>query len=145
MNTHSHFEPTTTRPFSRGFQTLLLAGAIAVFLLILLGGMARVTGSGGACLDWPTCFGQFTPPDNGNALIDYLHRFVTLVATALILASTAIAWKRYRDDRVVLAALNITEDLFKEKEKGSQLVSSLEYELSKITNYLDTSINSTES
>lgn len=45
----------------------------------------------------------------------------------------------------VLAALNITEDYYKEKEKGAQLVSSLEYELSKITNYLDTSINSTES
>ncbi|NUN70361.1 MAG: cell division protein ZapA [Bacteroidetes bacterium] len=45
----------------------------------------------------------------------------------------------------VLAALNITEDLYKEKEKGAQLASSLEYELSKITNYLDTSINSTES
>ncbi|MEW5799831.1 MAG: cell division protein ZapA [Bacteroidota bacterium] len=45
----------------------------------------------------------------------------------------------------VLAALNITEDYYKEKEKSSQLVSSLEYELSKITNYLDTSINSTES
>lgn len=45
----------------------------------------------------------------------------------------------------VLAALNITEDYFKEKEKNSQLLSSLEYELSKITNYLDTSINSTES
>jgi cell division protein ZapA len=45
----------------------------------------------------------------------------------------------------VLAALNITEDYFKEKERGSQLVSSLEYELSKITNYLDTSINTSES
>ena len=44
----------------------------------------------------------------------------------------------------VLAALNITEDLYKEKDKSSQLVSSSEYELSKITNYLDTSINSTE-
>ncbi len=45
----------------------------------------------------------------------------------------------------VLAALNITEDLYKEREKNSQLVTSLEYELSKITNYLDTSIHSTES
>ena len=45
----------------------------------------------------------------------------------------------------VLAALNITEDLYKEREKSSQIASSLEYELSKITNYLDTSINSIES
>ncbi|MFA6539970.1 MAG: cell division protein ZapA [Bacteroidota bacterium] len=45
----------------------------------------------------------------------------------------------------VLAALNITEDLYKEREKNSQLAASLEYEISKITNYLDTSIHSTES
>ena len=45
----------------------------------------------------------------------------------------------------VLAALNITEDFYKEREKNSQLISSLEYEISKITNYLDTSINSIES
>jgi cell division protein ZapA len=45
----------------------------------------------------------------------------------------------------VLAALNITEDLYKEREISSQFATSLEYELAKITNYLDTSITSTES
>lgn len=44
----------------------------------------------------------------------------------------------------VLAALNITEDLYKEKERNAHITSSLEYELSKITNYLDTSINNTQ-
>jgi protoheme IX farnesyltransferase len=94
MNIDMHRELTIERPSPRSFQTLLLASAVAVFLLILLGGMARVTGSGGACLDWPTCFGQFTPPGNENALIDYLHRFATLIATGLILAATVLAWKR---------------------------------------------------
>ncbi len=45
----------------------------------------------------------------------------------------------------VLAALNITEDLFKERDKSLQLTSTLEYEISKIANYLDTSIHNTES
>jgi cell division protein ZapA len=44
----------------------------------------------------------------------------------------------------VLAALNITEDLFKEREKNTQLSAMLEYEISKIANYLDTSIHNSE-
>lgn len=44
----------------------------------------------------------------------------------------------------VLAALNITEDLFKERDKNLQSNANLEYEISKIANYLDTSIHNPE-
>jgi cell division protein ZapA len=44
----------------------------------------------------------------------------------------------------VLAALNITEDLFKERDRSAQINSTLEYEISKIANYLDTSIHNPE-
>jgi cell division protein ZapA (FtsZ GTPase activity inhibitor) len=37
----------------------------------------------------------------------------------------------------VLTALNITEDLFKERERGKAVVAMVDDELSKITNYLD--------
>ena len=37
----------------------------------------------------------------------------------------------------VLSALNITEDLFKEREKGKVATSYIESEVSKMTNYLD--------
>jgi cell division protein ZapA (FtsZ GTPase activity inhibitor) len=40
----------------------------------------------------------------------------------------------------VLAALNITEELLKEKEKNQQLIAALEMEVKKLVNYLDTSI-----
>ncbi len=37
----------------------------------------------------------------------------------------------------VLSALNITEDLLKEREKGKTVTSYLESEVTKMTNYLD--------
>lgn len=37
----------------------------------------------------------------------------------------------------VLTALNITEDLFKERERGKAVAAMVDDELSKITNYLD--------
>ncbi|MGA7162261.1 MAG: cell division protein ZapA [Bacteroidota bacterium] len=40
----------------------------------------------------------------------------------------------------VLAALNITEDLLKEKDKNREMISNFENEIIKISNYLDTSV-----
>ena len=42
----------------------------------------------------------------------------------------------------VLAALNITEDLLKEKDKNKEMISNFENEIIKISNYLDTSLQS---
>ena len=42
----------------------------------------------------------------------------------------------------VLAALNITEDLLKEKDKNQEMISNFENEIIKISNYLDTSLQS---
>jgi cell division protein ZapA (FtsZ GTPase activity inhibitor) len=42
----------------------------------------------------------------------------------------------------VLAALNITEDLLKEKDKSREMMSNFENEIIKISNYLDTSLQS---
>ena len=88
------------------FRYLLLASAVAIFLLIVLGGIVRVTESGGACLDWPTCFGQWTPPAgwtlfNQGASLDYLHRLLTILVAPLILATAVIAWRRYPSERWV--------------------------------------------
>jgi cell division protein ZapA (FtsZ GTPase activity inhibitor) len=40
----------------------------------------------------------------------------------------------------VLAALNITEDLLKEKDKNREMISNFESEIIKISNYLDTGL-----
>jgi protoheme IX farnesyltransferase len=70
---------------------LALAASIVLFGLIVLGGILRVSGSGGACPDWPTCFGAWTPPARPDAALDYLHRLVTFLAGVLVVSAAYLA------------------------------------------------------
>lgn len=80
------------------FQKLAWATVISVFAMLVLGGVVRVTESGLGCGDdWPLCSGQWLPPLESKAIIEYAHRVAASFLVGPLIAATLVgAWMRYR-------------------------------------------------
>ena len=97
-------QPSRTRRRLTWLQGLSTATAVSVFILVIIGGVVRVTESGLGCPDWPLCYGKVLPPLEYTAIIEYTHRFVaSVIVGPLVLATAIVALMRYRHDRWVWA------------------------------------------
>lgn len=112
------------------FRTLGLTTVVAVYILILVAGAVRATGSGMGCPDWPTCFGQWIPPTSESQLpanyqqiyadrgyadttfnatktwIEYGNRLVGVII-GLLIFFTMIASRHFRRDNSVVTVLAV--------------------------------------
>ncbi|HEY7668464.1 MAG TPA: heme o synthase [Actinomycetota bacterium] len=89
-------EPSAPDRMNR-FQKLTLATAGTTIVLFAVGGLVRGTGSGLGCSTWPACEpGQLFPSGTVHSLIEFSHRALVFVASALILWTAIEAFRRYR-------------------------------------------------
>src|SRR5438094_10669045 len=78
---------------TRRFAQLAWAAAACTYLLIILGAIVRITGSGMGCGDhWPLCNGRLLPPLDLPTLIEYGHRLVAAAVSVLVTVLAVYAW-----------------------------------------------------
>jgi heme A synthase len=100
---------------SAGFRRLAVATAVVTYLLIIWGGIVRVTGSGNGCGtsdQWPLCHGSLLPAWQINTLIEFTHRWIASVCTILVVALTVATWVWHRHQRKILAGTSVAAGLF---------------------------------
>jgi len=84
-------------------RRLTLATGISTFVLIIVGGVVRVSDSGLGCgpagsgfHGWPFCNGDVVPGVDLNSIVEYTHRVLAILVGFMILALFVLAWRRHR-------------------------------------------------
>lgn len=94
-----------------GFRRLVDATILATFLLVVIGGVVRVSESGLGCgpagsgiSGWPLCEGSVLPGTDPQTAIEYTHRVVAALVGFLLVAIVWQAARRLRARRGILRA-----------------------------------------
>jgi len=78
---------------TRRFTRLARTAAIFTYLLIILGAIVRITGSGLGCGEhWPLCNGKLLPPLDLPTMIEYGHRLAAAAVSGLVTALAVCGW-----------------------------------------------------
>jgi len=78
---------------TRRFTQLAWTAATFTYLLIILGAIVRITGSGLGCGEhWPLCNGKLLPPLDLPTMIEYGHRLAAAAVSGLVAALAVYAW-----------------------------------------------------
>jgi heme A synthase len=93
----------------RAYRRLALATIVMTFLLVIIGGIVRVSESGLGCgpansgfHGWPFCNGDLVPGLDLNTIIEYSHRTVAGIVGLMTIALAVLAWRRQRGNRALV-------------------------------------------
>ncbi len=97
--------------FNTSFSRLTLALLGSLAALMISGAVVKASGAGTACQAWPLC-GAGGIPQNSQQWLDMVHRGLTLLTGALMIATWRQAWRSQRSQPVVLTAATAAGVMF---------------------------------